>query len=138
MNYLVDTNIISELIKPTPNAHVFSWAQTVSNATLYLSVLTVGEIQKGIAKLTDPLKQKRLSAWLEQDLPAWFKDRILPIHQDIAIKWGLLQATAGRSLPVIDSLLAATALHHQLTLVTRNTKDFDFPGLTLLSPWLTE
>ena len=135
MSYLVDTNVISELIKPMPEPLVLSWAEQTSNTSLYISVLTLGEIKKGIAKLKDTPKQQRLNTWLEQDLPAWFRERILPIDQNIAVRWGTLQAECGRSLSVIDSLLAATALCHQLTLVTRNTCDFDFPGLTVINPW---
>jgi predicted nucleic acid-binding protein len=136
MSYLIDTNVISELIKPTPHPAVLSFAKTVPESALYLSVLTLGEIQKGIAKLTDSVKQQRLSLWLEQDLPTWFRDRILPIDNETAICWGHLQANSGRSLPVIDSLLAATAITHRLKLVTRNTSDFIYPALALINPWL--
>lgn len=136
MSYLVDTNVISELIKPAPHPAVLSWAKTVPESSLYLSVLTLGEIQKGIAKLSDPVKQQRLYLWLEQDLPTWFRDRILSIDREVAICWGNLQANSGRSLPAIDSLLAATAITHRLKLVTRNTSDFIYPQFELINPWL--
>lgn len=136
MSYLVDTYVISELIKPTPHAAVLAWAKVVPETALYLSVLTLGEIQKGIAKLADPLKQQRLCHWLEQDLPIWFRDRILMIDKEVALCWGNLQAKSERSLPAIDSLLAATAISHRLTLVTRNSRDFVYPELELINPWI--
>lgn len=136
MSYLIDTNVISELIKPTPHPAVLNFAKTVPENTMYLSVLTLGEIQKGIDKLTDLAKRQRLSIWLEHDLPTWFRERILSIDSETAICWGHLQANSGRSLPVIDSLLAATAITHRLKLVTRNTSDFIYPTLELINPWL--
>ena len=86
-------------------------------------------------KLSDPQRQAELRRWLEQALPEWFEERLLPINADIANLWGKLQAQMNRPLPAIDSRLAATALHHDLCLVTRNTKDFVYPHLTVLNPW---
>jgi predicted nucleic acid-binding protein len=102
---------------------------------LYLSVLTLGELRKGIDGLTESDKKRKLLDWLEIDLPAYFAGRILPIDVQVSDRWGRLVAKLGRPLPAIDSLLAATALQHGLTMVTRNLKDFDVPELLVLDPW---
>ena len=135
MNYLLDTNVISELKRPKPNKHVVDWFASVTNESLYLSVLTLGEIRKGIGKLPDSQRKQALSSWLEKDIPLWFDSRLLVIDEGVADCWGKLQAQTTRPLPAIDSLLAATALHHHLCLVTRNVKDFDYPDLTIVNVW---
>lgn len=135
VSYLLDTNVISELKRPKPNGRVIDWFATVTKESLYLSVLTLGEIRKGIDKLPDGQRRLTLSGWLVQELPSWFGPRILAIDTDVADCWGRLQAQANRPLPAIDSLLAATALHHNLCLVTRNISDFDYPNLTVLNLW---
>jgi predicted nucleic acid-binding protein len=135
MNYLLDTNVISELKRPKPNQHVVDWFASVTNESLYLSVLTLGEIRKGIGKLPDSQRKQALSSWLEKDIPLWFDSRLLVIDEGVADCWGKLQAQTNRPLPAIDSLLAATALHHHLCLVTRNVKDFDYPDLTIVNVW---
>lgn len=127
--------MISELVRPRP-AHVLQdWFQAVPDVALHLSVLTLGEIRAGVESAPDKGKKEQLRLWLEQDLPAWFGDRLLPISAGVADRWGRLVAQAGRPVPAIDSLLAATALHHELRLVTRNVQDFRFPGLTVVNPW---
>lgn len=127
--------MISELVRPRP-AHVLQdWFQAVPDVALHLSVLTLGEIRAGVESAPDKGKKEQLRLWLEQDLPAWFGDRLLPICAGVADRWGRLVAQAGRPVPAIDSLLAATALHHELRLVTRNVQDFRFPGLTVVNPW---
>jgi len=135
MNYLVDTNVISELVRPKPSANVVQWFDTIPSERIYVSVLTLGEIRKELEKLAKTERHIKLTIWLEVDLPHWFKDRILSIDTSVAHRWGLLQAQMKRPLPAIDSLIAATALHHDLTLVTRNLKDFQYPFLSLMDPW---
>lgn len=136
MSYLIDTNVISELIKSSPNENVILWFEAVPAEDLYLSVLSLGEIRKGVEGISDAKKKEKLRFWLEHELSAWFGERILEINRQVVDYWGRLQASAGRSLPAIDSLIAATALHFDCKLVTRNVKDFNFPGLTRINPWL--
>jgi predicted nucleic acid-binding protein len=136
--YLLDTNVISELVKLRPEAKVVSWVQTTSEELLYLSVLTIGEIRKGIDSLPRSNKRGLLESWLANDLVLRFAGRILQVNLDIAERWGLISARAkmaGAPLAVIDGLMAATALHHNLTFVTRNTKDVQVAGINMLNPW---
>ena len=135
MNYLLDTNIISELKRPKPNQQVLDWFSTVPKESLYLSVMTLGEIRKGINKLPEGQKKQALSSWLEKEIPLWFDSRLLAIDTGVADYWGQLQAQMTRPLPAIDSLIGATALYHDLCLVTRNVNDFDYPSLNLLNLW---
>lgn len=135
MSYLVDTNALSELRRRNPNAGVVEWFAQRPASTLYLSVLTLGEIRKGIDQLGKDARKLKLLDWLEVELPAFFAGRILSIDPAVADRWGRLQAQAGRPVPAIDSLIAATALHHGLRLVTRNTNDFAYQGLELINPW---
>lgn len=135
MSYLLDTNIISEYTKPKPYQPLLNWMDNIPNDNLYISVLTIGEIRKGIQKISSSLQQEKLRKWLEHEIPNWFEDRILPIDQHIADKWGRLSAQMKKPIPVIDSLLAATALHHDLILITRNSKDFNYPLLEIINPW---
>ncbi len=133
--WLVDTNVISELRRRDPDANVRAWFAQRPATELYLSVLTLGEIRKGVEALTDSGRRTVLREWLERELPVFFADRLLPIDAAVAHQWGQLLAKAGRSLPAIDTLLAATALHHNLFLVTRNLKDFDGLPVQALNPW---
>ena len=136
--YLLDTNVISEMVKLRPEAKVVSWVQTTSEELLYLSVLTIGEIRKGIDSLPRSNKRGLLESWLANDLVLRFAGRILQVNLDIAERWGLISARAkiaGAPLAVIDGLMAATALHHNLTFVTRNTKDVQVAGISMLNPW---
>lgn len=135
MSYLVDTNVLSELRRSNPDADVVRWLEGRPATTLYLSVLTLGELRKGIEMLPEGTRKRRLLDWLEVDLPGFFTGRLLPIDAQVADRWGHLVAQAGRPLPAIDSLLAATALTHGLTLVTRNRRDFQHPGLVVIDPW---
>lgn len=137
MSYLVDTNVISELVRPTPDERVMGWFRTVPESALYLSVLTLGEIRKGVEKTANRRRRESLRLWLEQDLSARFEERLLPVTRGVADRWGRLLAEVERPVAAIDSLLAATALHHELRLVTRNVEDFRFPGLDLVNPWGT-
>lgn len=137
--FLLDTNVISELIRPKPEPRVTAWIHATDENLLFLSVLTLGEIRKGIAGLRESSRRIALESWLDSDLALRFAARILSIDEGVADRWGRLAAqaaSAARLLPVIDGLLAATALHHNLTLVTRNTKDVEITGVPLFNPWL--
>ena len=136
--WLVDTNVISELRRRDPDANVRAWFAQRPATELYLSVLTLGEIRKGVEALADSGRRTVLNQWLERELPVFFAARLLPIDAGVAHQWGQLLAEAGRSLPAIDSLLAATALHHNLVLVTRNLKDFAGLPVQILNPWESE
>lgn len=137
MNYLLDTNVLCEPLTAKPNKNVEKWFHQIPNHCLYLSVLTIGEIRKGVEKISDPKKKQKIMLWLENDILKLFHNRILPITFDISDRWGRLQYQVKRPLPAIDSLIAATALHHDMTLVTRNTKDYcDCPGLEIVNPWV--
>jgi hypothetical protein len=114
---------------------VVTWFSQRPPATLHLSVLTLGEIRKGIEGVGDEVRRQTLIDWLETDLPTFFTGRILDVNGAVADRWGRLVAAAGRSLPTIDSLLAATALEHDLVLVTRNTKDFAGLPVEVFNPW---
>ncbi len=135
MSYLVDTNVLSELRRKAPNQAVQGWFAARPASSLFLSVLTLGEIRKGIEGVADAQRRMRLNDWLEVDLPEFFSGRILGIDRAVADRWGRLVAAAGRPLPAIDSLLAATAARHDLVLVTRNVRDFAGLPVQLLDPW---
>lgn len=136
--FLLDTNCISELVRSKPEPRVLEWMEAANESLLYLSVLTLGEIRKGVAGVPQSRRRTQLETWLELDLQARFSGRILPINAPIADRWGLLAAEAkrkGRALSAIDGLLAATALHHNLTLVSRNVSDFAATQVPILNPW---
>jgi toxin FitB len=135
LSYLLDTNVLSELRRKTPDAGVVEWFSRRPASTLYLSVLTLGELRKGIEGVAEAERRMALTDWLETDLPGFFAGRILPIDVQVADRWGRLVAAAGRPLPAIDSLLAATAAQHGLSMVTRNTRDFADLGLDVINPW---
>lgn len=132
--FLIDTNVISELVKPRPDRRVIEWVETADENLLYLSVLTLGKIRKGVASQPDRKRQTLLENWF-QDLLIRFSGRILPVDQAVADRWGQMTGSAKSPLPVIDSLLAATALHHNLILVTRDTRAVLATGVSLLNPW---
>lgn len=135
MGYLLDTCVLSELMHKHPDKNVIKWLNETPNDLLYISALTIGEIRKGITLVNDHKKSERLIRWLEKDLMTWFNERVISIDIPVADKWGRLVAEAKRKLPAIDSLLAATALSHNLRMVTRNTKDFQHPSLETVNPW---
>jgi predicted nucleic acid-binding protein len=135
MSYLLDTNVISELVRPKPAKFVLDWFENIPSEALHISVLTLGEIRKGVEQMPDGMRREKLRLWLEHDLLDWFGARVLPVDMPVADRWGRLLALVGRPVPSIDSLLAATALHHELRLVTRNEKDFNYPGLQVVNPW---
>ncbi len=137
MKYLLDTCVISELVKPAPNRKVVDWLNEVPSKALFLSVMTIGEIEKGLTKLPDSKKKERLTLWLNTLLNE-YQERILPVDLMVAENWGILQGNAemaGTPMSSIDSLFAATTYTHNLTLVTRNESDF-VPGITpIINPW---
>jgi len=138
MKYLLDTNVISELVKKEPNPGVLNWIDERDEAALFLSVITFGELQKGICKLSDKSRTERLQAWVDRDLTNRFEGRILPLDLDIFLTWGKVQGKSektGTPLPVMDSLIAATAIAHNLTVVTRNVKDIERCQASVYNPW---
>ena len=135
MSYLIDTNVLSELRRKEPNPGVVAWFEERPATTLYLSVLTLGEIRKGVEALPKSKRKLKLLDWHETELPGFFAGRILPVDAEVADRWGRLLAAAGRPLPTIYSLLAATASSHGLSLVTRNIQDFPHQDLEVINPW---
>lgn len=138
MSYLLDTCVISELVSARPAPVVLEWMNSVETTRLFLSVLTIGEIKRGIVRLPASKRRSALESWLEQDLSLRFHGRILSLDVSVMLTWGQLVAELerkGRPLPAIDSLIAATALHYQFQLVTRNEKDFANTGVNILNPW---
>ena len=136
--FLLDTNCVSELVRIKPEPRVLEWMEAAEETLLHLSVLTLGEIRKGLAAIPQGKRRTRLEAWLEVDLRSRFSGRILPVDAAVADRWGLLAAQArrkGATLPIIDGLLAATALHHNLTMVSRNVCDFAAAQVPVLNPW---
>jgi predicted nucleic acid-binding protein len=137
VKYLLDTCVISELVKPAPNRKVVDWLNEVSSGALFLSVITIGEIRKGLFKLPDSKRKERLTGWLNTLLDE-YDERIISIDLMVAENWGLLQGKAereGSSMASIDSLLAATAYTYNLTLTTRNESDFVPSGVPIINPW---
>lgn len=138
MSYLLDTCVISELVKKSPRQQVINWVESQQESTLFVSALTIGELEKGIAKLPATARKARLTTWVRRDLAARFVGRLLPIDPRVASRWGMMTGEAERRgvpLPVIDSLIAATALVHDLQVVTRNVEDFERCGALCLNPW---
>ncbi|MEA3349261.1 MAG: type II toxin-antitoxin system VapC family toxin [Chloroflexota bacterium] len=138
MNYLIDTCVISELVSKQPNPNVVDWVDSLESEQVYLSVITIGEITKGIEKLPESECKRDLQNWLDHDLLPRFHDRILPLDTDVLIQWGSLLArleAGGTPMPAIDSLIAATVLTHAMTLVTRNVSDFESSGVEMINPW---
>jgi toxin FitB len=137
--FLLDTNVLSELIKPKPDGNVLRWIEDTDESILFLSVLTLGEIRNGIARLGRGGRRGRLESWLQVDLRTRFQGRVLPINEAIADRWGTISANAaakGKPVPVVDGLIAATALHHNLTLVTRDSSDVAGTGVSTVNPWV--
>jgi hypothetical protein len=136
--YLIDTCVISELTKRAPERRVLEWLEAVEEPFLHLSVVTIGELSKGFARLADERRRRKLRAWVEVDLRRRFEGRILPITVEVARRWGEISGISelrGARLPVLDALIAATALAHGLTVVTRNVADMERAGAPVLNPW---
>lgn len=136
MTYLIDTNVISEHTRPRPDASGLAWLRDIPIEEQHLSALTLGEIRYGIERLTTGARQEALRLWLDTSLVNLFAERLLPVSIHVAERWGRLRHEVRRTIPAIDGLIAATALHHDLRLVTRNESDFaDIPGLVVVNPW---
>lgn len=137
--FLLDTNIVSELMKPHPNSRVAAWVGSTPETLLHLSVITIGEVRKGIDLLDDENPRRAaLQSWLDRDLRVRFAGRLLPFDDAVAERWGQLEALAKKrrvTLPTLDAQLAATALHHGLTFATRNTAHMKATGIPLFNPW---
>jgi tRNA(fMet)-specific endonuclease VapC len=136
MKYLLDTNVISELVAKQPNPQVTAWVDALS--PVYLSVITIGEIRKGIEKLPASKRKEVLTAWLEQDLLMRFSNRIANVTTDVMLQWGALVGRLelqGRTVAAIDSIIAAIALEGDFTLATRNEADFQDTGVRTINPW---
>lgn len=135
--FLLDTNVVSELIKPKPRSAVMRWVAGADEMLLHFSVLTLGEIRKGIVSQADAARRASLESWLS-GLTSRFSERILPLDLAVADRWGHVTGICkakGMTVPAIDGMLAATALHYDLILVTRNVKDVQVTGVDTLNPW---
>ena len=138
MKYLLDTNVISALVAKQPLNQAIDWLNKIDDSLIYLSVITIGEIKKGIERLPESKRKTALRDWLNDELLLRFQGHILPLDTEVMLTWGVLTATLeqkGRKLPAMDSLIAAIALQGQFVLVTRNEADFADTGVTVLNPW---
>ena len=138
MNYLLDTNVLSELVKPQPNQQIVDWVDSLDPATIFISVITLGEIRKGIEKTPSPQRKALLTTWLQTDLLLRFDGKIATITPAVALLWGELVGKleqAGHPLPALDSLIAAIALAGDYTIATRNEDDFVHTGASVINPW---
>ena len=138
MKYILDTCFISEFQKPHPAAAVRDWLAKQHEGDLYLSVLTLGEIQKGVSQLSDGRKKTTLQSWLDRDLRERFEDRIVQISDDVAVTWGRIAGELqrrGTPIPVVDALIAATAMTIDATVVTRDDTNISRAGARTFNPW---
>lgn len=138
MSYLLDTNIVSEWVKPRPEPKVVNWLADIDEDRVFLSVVTLAELRHGVERLPASRRRTRLDEWLRHDLPARFEGRVLPMDETIAAAWGVIVArreAKGRPIGVMDAWIAATAETHELTLVTRNAADFRDAVSAVLDPW---
>lgn len=138
MSYLLDTNVVSEWVKPHPAPQVVRWLAEVDEDRVYLSVVTLAEVRHGVDRMPAGPRRQRLDEWLRHDLPLRFADRILPVDASVADAWGTIVAKRehqGRPITAMDAFLAATATVHELTLVTRNSQDFESSVPAVLNPW---
>lgn len=139
MRLLLDTNVLSEVTKPRPNEGVLKWLHGLDEDRTFISIVSIAEIRRGVALMDAGRKRDTLNEWLTHDLPQRFENRILPVEAPVALAWGDLMALAkrsGRGLASMDGLIAGTAIAHQLTLATRNTKDLEGFGINIIDPWM--
>jgi predicted nucleic acid-binding protein len=137
MNFLLDTNVVSEWMKPRPNPGVIRWMDGVDEDRVFISVISMAELSYGIERMAAGARRKRLEIWLKVELPLRFEDRILPVDHKVAENWGRMvtrSESRGRPIGVMDAFLAATAEVQGLTLVTRNVSDFSVVS-DVLNPW---
>jgi predicted nucleic acid-binding protein len=135
---LLDTNVLSEVTRPAPDARVLDWLDRLDEDRSFISVISIAEIRRGVALMDEGRKRDALAEWLARDLPQRFEQRVLPVDEPVALAWGDLMGLAkrrGRGLSSMDGLIAATAIARQLTLATRNTRDFEDFGIELFDPW---
>ncbi|ESX81112.1 MULTISPECIES: type II toxin-antitoxin system VapC family toxin [unclassified Mesorhizobium] len=138
MRLLLDTNVLSEVTRPAPDVRVLDWLGGLDEDRSFISVVSIAEIQRGVALMDEGRKREALAEWLARDLPQRFEQRVLPVDEPVALAWGDLMGLAkrrGRGLSSMDGLIAATAIAQELTLATRNTKDFEDFGIELVDPW---
>ena len=138
MKYLLDTCVISEFVSRRPNPQVIAWLDQIPESRLFLSVVTLGEIRKGVVRLPASERQDKLAEWLAEELPCRFDSRILPVDAEVMQVWGDLVGSCeakGHPMPDLDVVIAATAACHHMTLVTRNEADFRHAGISILNPW---
>ncbi|GGF01357.1 ribonuclease VapC [Aliidongia dinghuensis] len=138
MNFLLDTNVVSEWTKPRPDSGVVAWLADADEDRVFISVVTLAELRHGIERMPSGARRDRLDAWLIGEMPARFEARVLPVDAGTADCWGRIMArgqAAGRPVGTMDAFIAATAEQHGLTLVTRNVSDFDALGIRLINPW---
>ena len=135
MKYLLDTNVISELVAKQPSQKVLDWLDSLDPDDVYLSVITIGELRKGIEKLPVAKRKTALLQWLSNDLLVRFSGRLLTLDLAVMLTWGKMAGQVKRSLPGLDSLIAALALHHNCSVATRNESDFRDTGVTVVNPW---
>jgi len=139
VNYLLDTNVVSELAKPQPASRVVAWLADADEDRLFISVITIGELRHGVERLAAGRRRDRLHEWVAVELPERFAGRVLSIDAPVANAWGVIVAErerVGRPIGAVEAFLAATALAHRLTFVTRNVSDFAFSLTALVNPWL--
>lgn len=138
MKILLDTNVLSEVTRPAPDARVLQWLDGLDEDRSFISVISIAEIRRGVALMDEGRKREALAEWLTRDLPQRFDQRVLPVDEPVALAWGDLLGLAkrrGRGLSSMDGLIAATAIAQDLTLATRNTRDFEGFGIELFDPW---
>jgi toxin FitB len=141
LSFLLDTNVISEWVKPRPNAGVVTWLAEVDEDRVYVSVVTLAELRYGTERMAAGSRRQHLDEWLRDELPLRFEGRVLSIDPFVADAWGKVLAASEakrRSMSAMDAFLAATALVHDLTLVTRNVKDFELSLGAILNPWTAD
>jgi len=138
VNFLLDTKVVSEWTKPRPDAGVVAWPAAADEDRIFISVITIAEIRHGLERLPASARRNRLDAWLNDQLPLRFEERLLPVDTDTANAWGRVMAqgqAAGHPPGTMDAFIAATVLRHDITLVTRNVSDFEPLGIRLVNPW---